>query len=196
MKADSQPAVFRSGLLDREVVVVAGAGPFGRAAAAACAALGAAVSVLEADGLDEDAVTEEMGAIAARGGGIGTLVVDAADRFADTDPQLDPMRASADAAWLAARSVATGAMIEAEGGGKIVFVAPAPDAGLHAEVARAALENLARTLSIEWSRHAIRTTAILPGARTTDDDVSGLVAYLASPAGDYFSGCVFSLGGP
>jgi citronellol/citronellal dehydrogenase len=87
-------------------------------------------------------------------------------------------------------------MIEAEGGGKIVFVAPAPDAGLHAEVARAALENLARTLSIEWSRHAIRTTAILPGARTTDDDVSGLVAYLASPAGDYFSGCVFSLGGP
>jgi citronellol/citronellal dehydrogenase len=196
MNADSQPAVFRSGLLDGEVVIVAGAGPFGRAAAEACAALGAAVSVLEADGLDEDAVAAEVGAIAARRGGVGTLVVDAAGRFADTDPQLDPMRATADAAWLAARSVATGAMIDAEEGGKIVFVAPAPNAGPHAEVARAALENLARTLSIEWARHAIRPTAILPGTRTTDDEVSGLVAYLTSPAGDYFSGCAFSLGGP
>jgi NAD(P)-dependent dehydrogenase (short-subunit alcohol dehydrogenase family) len=196
MNADSQPVAFRSGLLEGEVVVVAGAGPFGSAAAAACTALGAAVSVMDADGLDEDAVAEEVRAIAARDGGVGILVVDAAARFAETDPQLDPMRAAADAAWLAARSVATGAMIDAQDGGKIVFVAPAPDAGPHAGVARAALENLARTLSIEWSRHTILPTAILPGARTTDDEIGGLVAYLASPAGDYFSGCVFSLGGP
>ncbi|MDX6643574.1 MAG: hypothetical protein QOD76_1536 [Solirubrobacteraceae bacterium] len=196
MNADSQPVLFRAGLLDGEVVVVAGAGPFGRAAATACDALGAAVSVLEANALDEEAVSDEMHAIAERHGGVGTLVVDAAARFAETDPELDPMRACADAAWLAARSVATGAMIEAQDGGKIVFVAPAPDAGPHAEVARAALENLARTLSIEWARYAIRPTAVLPGARTTEHEVSGLVTYLASPAGDYFSGCVFSLGGP
>jgi NAD(P)-dependent dehydrogenase (short-subunit alcohol dehydrogenase family) len=196
MNADSQPAIFRSGLLEDEVVAVAGAGPLARAVADACSELGAAVAVLDMDEPEEDAVAEEVRAVAARHGGIGTLVVDAAGRFAETDPQLDPMRAAADAAWMAARSVANGAMIEAEEGGKIVFVAPAPDAGPHAEVARAALENLARTLSIEWSRYAIRPTAILPGVDTADGDVAGLVAYLASSAGDYFSGCVFSLGGP
>lgn len=58
----------------------------------------------------------------------------------------------------------------------------------------AALENTARTLSIEWARYAIRTTAVLPGDATTDDDVAQLVAYLASPAGDYFSGCAFAMG--
>jgi NAD(P)-dependent dehydrogenase (short-subunit alcohol dehydrogenase family) len=196
MNADSQRAIFRSGLLEGEIVVVAGAGPLGRAAHDSCAALGATVILLDDSGLDEDAFAGEVSTIAAGHGGIDTLVVDAAGRFAETDPERDPMRAAADAAWLAARSVATGAMIEADGGGKIVFVAPQPDAGSHAEVARAALENLARTLSIEWARHAIRPTAILPGAATTAAEVSGLVTYLASPAGDYFSGCAFSLGGP
>ena len=33
-----------------------------------------------------------------------------------------------------------------------------------------------------------------PGDATTDDDVAQLIAYLASPAGDYFSGCAFTLG--
>ena len=45
-----------------------------------------------------------------------------------------------------------------------------------------------------WARHAIRTAAVLPGDATSDDDVAQLVAYLASPAGDYFSGCAFTLG--
>ena len=35
---------------------------------------------------------------------------------------------------------------------------------------------------------------MLPGDATTDDDVAQLIAYLASPAGDYFSGCAFTLG--
>ena len=34
---------------------------------------------------------------------------------------------------------------------------------------------------------------IAPGEKTSVDDVAALVAYLASPAGDYFSGCRFSL---
>jgi hypothetical protein len=84
-------------------------------------------------------------------------------------------------------------MIDAPGGGKIILLAPAPDAGPHAEATRAALENMARTLSIEWARYDVRVTAIHPGARSRAADVGALVAYLASPAGDYFSGCVFSL---
>ena len=58
----------------------------------------------------------------------------------------------------------------------------------------AALENLARTLSVEWARYGIRTTAVLPGDGASDEELATLVAYLASPAGDYFSGCAFTPG--
>jgi NAD(P)-dependent dehydrogenase (short-subunit alcohol dehydrogenase family) len=68
----------------------------------------------------------------------------------------------------------------------------APDP--HADAVRGAVENIARTLSIEWSRHGIRTVAITPGARTTDGQLAALAAYLASPAGDYFSGARLALG--
>jgi citronellol/citronellal dehydrogenase len=91
------------------------------------------------------------------------------------------------------RPVANRAWIEPRRPGRIVLVAPAPDAGAHAEAARAALENMARTLSIEWSRHGIRTVAITPGARTGPGEVADLVAYLASPGGDYFSGARLDL---
>jgi hypothetical protein len=93
-----------------------------------------------------------------------------------------------DEAFDAARDAAN-AWIDAERGGKIVLVAPRGDAPL-----QAALENLARTLSIEWARYGITPTAILPGATTTDGEIAELVAFLASPAGDYYSGCAFSLG--
>jgi NAD(P)-dependent dehydrogenase (short-subunit alcohol dehydrogenase family) len=72
--------------------------------------------------------------------------------------------------------------------------APAPIADPDAEGVRGAVENMARTLSIEWSRHGIRTVAITPGARTTDGELAALAAYLASPAGDYFSGARLALG--
>ena len=60
--------------------------------------------------------------------------------------------------------------------------------------ARAGLENLARTLSIEWARHGIRTAALQPGRETDPDEVAELTAFLASRAGDYYSGCRFALG--
>jgi hypothetical protein len=77
--------------------------------------------------------------------------------------------------------------------GKVVLARARPGAGAHAEAARAATENLARTLSIEWSRHGIRTTAITPGPATPDGEMTALAAYLASPAGDYFSGARLDL---
>jgi len=90
-----------------------------------------------------------------------------------------------DAAFISTRAVAN-AWIAAERRGKVALVAPADDAPL-----RAALENLARTLSVEWARHQITATAILSGG--DPDDVAQLVAFLASPAGDYYSGCAFTL---
>ena len=43
----------------------------------------------------------------------------------------------------------------------MISLAPRPDAGPRAQAARAALENMARTLSIEWARYGVRTTAVL-----------------------------------
>ncbi len=79
-------------------------------------------------------------------------------------------------------------------GGRVVST-PAPDAGEYATAARAGLENLARTLSIEWARCGIATVAIAPGESTAASEVAALVAYLASPAGAYFSGCLLDLRG-
>lgn len=78
-------------------------------------------------------------------------------------------------------------------GGKVVLVAPDPQAGEHARAAAAALENLARTLAVEWARFGVRATVIVPGPRTTDGELGALVAFLASAGGEYFSGCRFSL---
>jgi NAD(P)-dependent dehydrogenase (short-subunit alcohol dehydrogenase family) len=89
-----------------------------------------------------------------------------------------------DAAFVSTRAVAN-AWIAGERSGKVVLVAPDDDAPQ-----RAALENLARTLSVEWARYGITATAILPGGA---EDVAQLVAFLASPAGDYYSGCAFTL---
>ena len=90
-----------------------------------------------------------------------------------------------DAAFAATRAVAN-AWIAGERSGKVILVAPRDDAPQ-----RAALESLARTLSVEWARYGITAVVILPGS---DEDVAQLVAFLASPAGDYYSGCAFTLG--
>jgi citronellol/citronellal dehydrogenase len=110
-------------------------------------------------------------------------------------------------------------------GGKIVNVTLSPHHGLpgmaHSSAARAAVENLTRVLSIEWARFGIRLTALAAGHFATDtlrtkypkpvvegvagtvplgrlgteEEFAWLVAYLATPAGDYFSGAVLTLDG-
>jgi hypothetical protein len=76
---------------------------------------------------------------------------------------------------------------------KVLLIGPRPG-GRDAEPVRAALENLARTLSVEWARFAIVVAMIAPGAETTDQEIATLVAFLCSRAGHYYSGCRFSLG--
>jgi NAD(P)-dependent dehydrogenase (short-subunit alcohol dehydrogenase family) len=127
---------------------------------------------------------------------VDTLVVDAGARFGGGG--LAGLRAALDGAWSTVHAVATaqwGIADTAGGdaGGKIVLVAPRADAGEHAAAAGAALENLARTLAVEWARFGVRATAIVPGPRTTEDELAALVAFLASQGGEYFSGCRFTL---
>jgi hypothetical protein len=109
------------------------------------------------------------------------------------DPGDAGMLAALDGAWDAVRPVAREAMIE-KGGGRILLLAPRPG-GPEAEAVRAGLENLARTLSVEWARFQVRPVAILPGSATSPAEVAELACFLASPAGEYYSGCAFTLSG-
>jgi hypothetical protein len=155
--------VLRPGVLDGVRVLVAGAGPVGAAVAARAAALGARVG-------DQDEPD--------------VLVWDGAAAFA-TAAGVDAVRAALDGAWAAIQPRATRPML-------LLLLAP-PPGDAHAEAARAGLENLARTLSIEWARLGIRPVAIHPGAATAAGEVAELAAFLASPAGAYYSGCRFDL---
>jgi citronellol/citronellal dehydrogenase len=92
---------------------------------------------------------------------------------------------------------------------------------VHSGAARAAVENMMRGLSIEWSRFGIRCVAVAPGQIGTEtlmtkypremvetmdstiplgrlgrpEEVAWLIAYLASPAGDFFSGTTVTVDG-
>jgi NAD(P)-dependent dehydrogenase (short-subunit alcohol dehydrogenase family) len=128
-------------------------------------------------------------------GGIDMLVVDGAAMFA-----FGGLRGCLDGAWDATRAVVNLAFLPAEptpSTRRIVYLAPSsPGAGEQADAARAGLENLARTLSVEWARHGIAVVTIAPGEETAAGEVATLCAYLASPAGAYFSGCLLDLRGP
>jgi NAD(P)-dependent dehydrogenase (short-subunit alcohol dehydrogenase family) len=188
--------VLRPGVLDGLTICVAGDGAAERQRAAA---LGARVVTVDGDLADEDAVAVAVGAL----GPIDVLVVDAASAFAEAgggmaglrravDDGWNVVRAVVDAGWIAeARAAEGGDAATAPRGGKVVFLAPATDAGDHANAVGAALENAARTLSVEWARFGVRITAVRPREGAAAGERAELVAFLASPAGDYFTGCSF-----
>jgi NAD(P)-dependent dehydrogenase (short-subunit alcohol dehydrogenase family) len=149
-----------------------------------------------ADGASAAACAAAGATIAKPGEGpVDTLVVDAAAAFGAGG--LRGLRAALDETWATVLAVATAQWLsEADrAGGKLVLIAPRAGAGAgeQAAAAAAALENLARTLAVEWARFGVRATAIVPGPRTPEDEVGALVAYLASAGGEYFSGCRFAM---
>src|SRR5256714_8363471 len=133
------------------------------------------------------------------------------------------VRLNLEGTWLMTHAAATKAMIPG-GGGKVISVTLSPHHGLpgmaHSSAARAAVENMMRVLSIEWARFGIRLNAIATGHFETDaiqkypepvragvartvplhrmvqpEEQAWLPAYLASRAGDYYSGSIFTLDG-
>jgi citronellol/citronellal dehydrogenase len=185
--------------------------------------------VVECDIRDEDRVGAVVKAVLERHGHIDTLVNNAGGQFMSPAEDITAkgfrtvIRLNLEGTWLMTHAVATTGMIPA-GGGKVVNVTLSPHHGLpgmaHSSAARAAVENMTRTLSIEWARFGIRLVAVAAGhfgtevlakyPRPVREGVAGtvplgrlgepvehawLVAYLASPAGDYHSGAVITIDG-
>ena len=179
--------------------------------------LGADVYGLQPESLRQDLPVppvDEVGMdaavrVAAEPNGLDMLVVDGLDLFAAAPAAggdgSAALRVCMDGAWNATRAVVNLAFLpEGPGGegassargGRVVYLAPPPSAGEYANAARAGLENLARTLSVEWARHRITLVTIALGDATAPGEAAALTAYLASPAGAYFSGCQLDLRRP
>jgi NAD(P)-dependent dehydrogenase (short-subunit alcohol dehydrogenase family) len=184
-------SVLREGLLEGRAIAVAGGPP--SSVGGALERLGARVEVVPAGGaLGED--EQRVGEWARSRGPLQAIVYDARRAFGSGGEQA--LSESLERAWITVREVANGALILAEEPGKVVLLGPRPGAGPLAEAARAGLENLVRTLSVEWARFAVSTAMIAPGTGTTDDELAELICFLVSPAGEYLSGCRLELGAP
>jgi citronellol/citronellal dehydrogenase len=198
--------------------------------AAEIEALGSRALAVPADIREEDQAARLIDCALEQFGRIDTLVNNAGGQFTAPAEQITTKgwravhRLAVDATWAVTRQVAVRAMIP-QRSGAIFFMAFSPRRGIasmvHASSARAALENLAAGLSMEWSRFGIRTICIAPGtiatealeenypeeARTqwaeaipmgrfgTAEEVSGVIAFLASPAGNYVTGTTIVIDG-
>src|SRR5207237_7822656 len=178
---------------------------------------------------EEDQVHTFVDGVLERHGRINTLVNNAGGQYMSPAEDISAkgfrtvVRLNLEGTWLMTHAVATKSMIPG-GGGKVISVTLSPHHGLpgmaHSSAARAAVENMMRVLSIEWSRFDIKLNAIATGHFETDaiqkypepvrrgvaqtvplgrmgrpEEQAWLVAYLASPAGDYYSGAIFTIDG-
>jgi citronellol/citronellal dehydrogenase len=132
-------------------------------------------------------------------------------------------RLAVDAVWDLTRTVATRSMIPSHGG-VVVFIGFSPRRGLadfaHAAAARAAVENLAGSLALEWSGHGIRTVCVALGNIATEsldgygpervaewerevplgrlgtpEEAAALIAFLVSAGGAYVTGTTVVMDG-
>ncbi|MFF0501276.1 SDR family NAD(P)-dependent oxidoreductase [Nocardia aobensis] len=126
--------------------------------------------------------------------------------------------------WNMTRSVAVKSMIPGRRG-KIMNVTLSPHNGVplmtHAAASRAAVESMTKTLSIEWARYGITVCALAAGTMKTDTlytkypssvgpaidyvqplgrpgtetEWASFLAYMASDAANFFTGCVLTMDG-
>ena len=179
---------------------------------------------------DEEAVEGFFDGILERHGRLDVLVNNAGGQFLSPAEGITPKgfrtvtELNVQGTWQMTHAAATKAFIPQQEG-KVISITVSPHQGfpgmVHTGAARAAVENMMRTLSVEWARFGIRTVAIAVGqfdtetlrtkypkevvdnvAQTvplgrlgTEEEMAWLTAFLASPAGDFFSGCVLTIDG-
>jgi citronellol/citronellal dehydrogenase len=205
--------------------------------------LDAGLSALRADGVpddrllaapcdirDPDQVAAFVGQVLERFGRVDALVNNAGGQFPSRAEDLSPrgfeavVRNNLFGTWNMTREVATRAMIPARRG-RIVNVTAMVVRGFpgmsHTGAARAGVENLTRSLAVEWAHHGVRVNAIAPGnnirssgtdqygdvlvelARKatpvkrlgTPDEVARVIVFLASDRNDFVTGAVWGVDG-
>ena len=164
-----------------------------------------------------------------RFGRIDTLVNNAGGQFLAPAEEISLKgwravhRLAVDAVWDLTRLVAERSMIPNKEGA-VVFIGFSPRRGMadmaHAAAARAAIENLAGSLALEWSRHGIRTVCVALGNIATEgldgygpdrvaewerevplgrlgtpEEAAALIAFLVSPGGGYVTGTTVVMDG-
>ena len=164
-----------------------------------------------------------------RFGRIDTLVNNAGGQFLAPAEEISLKgwravhRLAVDAVWDLTRLVAERSMIPNKEGA-VVFIGFSPRRGMadmaHAAAARAAIENLAGSLALEWSEHGIRTVCVALGNIATEgldgygpervaewerevplgrlgtpEEAASLIAFLVSPGGGYVTGTTVVMDG-
>ncbi len=179
---------------------------------------------------EEDAVERLFDGLLERHGHLDVLVNNAGGQFLAPAESISPkgfrtvIELNVQGTWLMTHAAATRAFIP-QGGGKVLSVTLSPHNGMpgmvHSGAARAAVENMMKTLAIEWSRFNVKLCALAAGQFATEtlltkypqvvvdnlersiplgragraEEMAWLVAYLASPAGDFFSGTTITIDG-
>ena len=179
---------------------------------------------------DEEAVERFFDGLLERHGRLDVLLNNAGGQFLSPAEGISPkgfrtvIDLNVQGTWLMSYAAATKAFIP-QGGGKVMSVTLSPHNGMpgmvHSGAARAAVENMMRTLAIEWARFGVKTCSLAAGHFATEtfltkypqvvidnyertiplgragrpEEMAWLVAYLASPAGDFFSGTTITLDG-
>jgi citronellol/citronellal dehydrogenase len=179
---------------------------------------------------DDAAVEALFDGVLERHGRLDVLVNNAGGQFLSPAEAISPkgfrtvIELNVVGTWLMTHAAATKAFIPQERG-KVLSVTLSPHNGMpgmvHSGAARAAVENMMRTLSVEWARFGIRLCALAAGQfdtetlRTkypkevvaavpqtvplqrmgTEEEWAWMIAYLASPAGDFFSGTTITMDG-
>jgi citronellol/citronellal dehydrogenase len=179
---------------------------------------------------DENAVAKLVDGALERHGRLDVLVNNAGGQFLSPAEAITPkgfrtvVELNVQGTWQMTHAAATKAFIP-QRSGKVVSVTVSPHQGfpgmVHTGAARAAVENMTRTLSVEWARFGIKLCAIAAGQFDTEvlrtkypkavsenvartiplgrmgcpEEMAWLVAFLASPAGDFVSGAVLTLDG-
>jgi citronellol/citronellal dehydrogenase len=179
---------------------------------------------------DEQAVDSFFEQLLERRGRLDVLVNNAGGQFLSPAEAISPkgfrtvIELNVQGTWLMTHAAATKAFIP-QGGGKVLSVTLSPHNGMpgmvHSGAARAAVENMMRTLATEWARFGITTCALAAGQFKTEtlmtkypqaivdnlersipigragrsEEMAWLIAYLASPAGDFISGTTITIDG-
>jgi citronellol/citronellal dehydrogenase len=187
------------------------------------------LAVPNLDVREPDRIAHLVDAVLDRFGRVDVLVNNAGGQFAAPAEHISAKgwravhRLNLDAVWELTRTVAERSMIPNREG-LVVFIGFSPRRGMpfmiHSSAARAALENLAGGLAIEWSRYGIRAVCVAAGAIDTEglrsygeawaeeavatvplgrlgrpEEVASTIAFLASAGGRYITGTTIAVDG-